>query len=501
MDQEPSVHGPPRSAALIPADPPASRSGGGVFARPTDVEAAFSPDRPRLNERRDPAKLPPPELLSRAFGRPSPGHPSLGRPPGSAEPPRRRAPLAWWKADAAKDPWRDPQSQATLGTGATYDEDEDPDTLVSTDAKGRRRIKIGDIPIRLALLGLVFALVLGGAAGSAGYFLSRQAGESPLFKPDAELTQIDGAVSREPGSISDIANRVLPAVVSIEVSFGDLGGTGSGVVVEEDGYILTNNHVVSGAADNPDSTLRVVFSDSSSSPARIVGRDPLSDLAVLKVEKPGLAVASLGSSSEVVVGDPVVAIGSPLGLVGTVTTGIVSALDRPVRLAGEGTDTDAVISAVQTDAAINPGNSGGALVDASGAVIGINTAIASFGGGGSQGGSIGLGFAIPIDAAREIAEELITTGTAIHATLGVNAQTVTDGERDGAQVNNVEPGGPAATAGLQDEDVIIAIGDREVRSSEELVVAIDVYKPGDTVTVEFVRGSDSQTVEAVLSQA
>jgi putative serine protease PepD len=499
VDQEPSVHG-PRSAALIPADPPASRSGGGVFARPTDVEAAFSPDRPRLNERRDPAKLPPPELLSRAFGRPSPGHPSLGRPPGSAEPPRRRAPLAWWKADAAKDPWRDPQSQATLGTGATYDEDEDPDTLVSTDAKGRRRIKIGDIPIRLALLGLVFALVLGGAAGSAGYFLSRQAGESPLFKPDAELTQIDGAVSREPGSISDIANRVLPAVVSIEVSFGDLGGTGSGVVVEEDGYILTNNHVVSGAADNPDSTLRVVFSDSSSSPARIVGRDPLSDLAVLKVEKPGLAVASLGSSSEVVVGDPVVAIGSPLGLVGTVTTGIVSALDRPVRLAGEGTDTDAVISAVQTDAAINPGNSGGALVDASGAVIGINTAIASFG-GGSQGGSIGLGFAIPIDAAREIAEELITTGTAIHATLGVNAQTVTDGERDGAQVNNVEPGGPAATAGLQDEDVIIAIGDREVRSSEELVVAIDVYKPGDTVTVEFVRGSDSQTVEAVLSQA
>jgi len=472
-----------------------------VFARPADVEESFSPDRPRLSSRRDPAKLPPPEILSRAFGRPGPGHPSLGRAPGSGEPPRRHKPLAWWKADAAKDPWRDPQSPSTLGPGAEYEEAADPDALVSTDAKGRRRIKFRDIPIRLALLGLVFALVLGGAAGSAGYFLSRQAGEAPLFKPDAELTAVEDAVSREPGSISDIADRVLPAVVSIEVTFGDLGGTGSGVVVEEDGYILTNNHVISGAADNSDSTIRVVFSDSSASPARVVGRDPLSDLAVLKVEKPGLAVASLGSSADVVVGDPVVAIGSPLGLVGTVTTGIVSALDRPVRLAGEGTDTDAVISAVQTDAAINPGNSGGALVDASGAVIGINTAIAGFGGTGGQSDSIGLGFAIPIDAARDIGEELIATGTATHASLGVNAQTVTDGERDGAQINNVEPGSSAANAGLQEEDVIIAVGDREVRSSEELVVAIDAYNPGDAIVIEFVRGTDSQTVEAVLGRA
>ena len=500
MNQGSSVDG-AWTAAAGQGDPPANGLATGAYARPADVEESFSPDRPRLSQRRDPAKLPPPEILARAFGRPSPGHPSLGPAPGSAEPPRRRKPLAWWKADAAKDPWRDPQSPASLGPGAVYDEDEDPDALVSTDAKGRRRIKLRDIPIRLAVLGMVFALVLGGAAGSAGYLLSKEAGESPLFKPGAQLTAVEGAVNREPGSISDIADRVLPAVVSIEVTFGDLGGTGSGVVVEEDGYILTNNHVVSGAADNPDSTLRVVFSDSSSSPARIVGRDPLSDLAVLKVDKPGLAVASLGKSTDVVVGDPVVAIGSPLGLVGTVTTGIVSALNRPVRLAGEGTDTDAVISAVQTDAAINPGNSGGALVDASGAVIGINTAIAGFGGTGGQSGSIGLGFAIPIDAAREIAEELIATGSAVHSSLGVNAQTVTDGERDGAQINNVEPGGPAATAGLQEEDVIIAVGDREVRSSEELVVAIDAYEPGETITIEFVRDGDSQTVDVVLGQA
>ena len=220
---------------------------------------------------------------------------------------------------------------------------------------------------------------------------------------------------------------------------GDAGATGSGVVIEGDnGYIVTNNHVVSGADAVEGAEIRAVFSDGSGSAARIVGRDPASDIAVLKVEKPGLVTAQLGNSDDVVVGDPVVAIGSPLGLAGTVTSGIVSALDRPVRLSGEGSDTNAVISAVQTDAPINPGNSGGALVDATGALIGINTAIASVG-----GGSVGLGFAIPIDTVRDIAEQLIDDGEAVHATLGVNARSVTDGTRDGALVLNVEPGSPA----------------------------------------------------------
>ncbi len=488
-------------AATGLSKPSVSAKDAEVFGRPDHVVESFSGDRPRLSERKDPAKLPPPEILARAFGRPTPAHPSLGRPPGSSEPPRRRKPLAWWNPDAAKDPWRDPQSQASLGPAATYDEDEDSGAVITTDAKGRPQIRIRDIPIRLGVLGLIFALVLGAAAGSAGFLLSKRVGESPLLKPGAQLTAVEGAVSREPGSVADIADRVLPAVVSVEVTFGDLGGTGSGVVVEQDGYILTNNHVVSGAADSAESTIRVIFSDSSASPARIVGRDPMSDLAVLKVEKPGLAVATLGSSGDVVVGDPVVAIGSPLGLAGTVTTGIVSALARPVRLAGEGTDTEAVISAVQTDAAVNPGNSGGALVDAAGAVIGINTAIASLSAGSGPGGSIGLGFAIPIDTARVIGEELIATGIAVHASLGVNAQTVTDGARDGAQLNNVEVGGPADLAGLREADVIISVGDRDVRSSEELVVAVDAYNPGDTITIEFVRGADSKTVEAVLTRA
>jgi S1-C subfamily serine protease len=160
-----------------------------------------------------------------------------------------------------------------------------------------------------------------------------------------------------------------------------------------------------------------------------------------------------------------------------------------------------VISALQTDAPINPGNSGGALVDGSGAVIGINTAIASLGGTGTAGGSIGLGFAIPINTVRDIAEQLISTGKAVHASLGVNARSVTDGARDGALVLNVEPGSPAAAAGIRPEDVVIAVEGKRVGSSEELVVAVDAHDPGDTVTVEIVRGGRSHEVKATLEEA
>jgi S1-C subfamily serine protease len=281
------------------------------------------------------------------------------------------------------------------------------------------------------------------------------------------------------------------------VRVGQAGATGSGVVIDgENGYIVTNNHVVSGAEGVEGAEIRAVFFDGSGSAARIVGRDPASDLAVVKVEKPGLVTAALGSSEDVVVGDPVVAIGSPLGLAGTVTSGIVSALERPVRLAGEGSDTNAVISAVQTDAPINPGNSGGALVNGAGEVIGINTAIASLG-----GGSVGLGFAIPVDTVRDISEQLISQGRAVHASLGVNARSVTDGTRDGALVVNVEPGSAAAEAGIREQDVVIAVDGEPVGSSEELVVAIDAHDPGETVGLELVRGGSSTTVQATLDEA
>jgi S1-C subfamily serine protease len=467
-----------------------------AFGRPASVPGSFSADRPVVPA--PPAPPPPAEALIRAFGPAAPGQRGLQEPPSGRPGRRRTASGPWWKPDARTDPWRDPYAPAGLGAPAVYpvepDEQEGP---VVTDPRGRKKLRLGDLSVRLSALVLLAVLLVGAVGGAVGWYLSRSTPESPLFTPDAQLSEVDPGITREPGSVSEIADKVTPAVVSIEVRVGQTGATGSGVVVDADnGYVVTNNHVVSGADGVDGAAIRAVFSDGSGSEARIVGRDPASDLAVIKVEKPGLVALSLGRSENVVVGDPVVAVGSPLGLAGTVTSGIVSALDRPVRLAGEGSDTNAVISAVQTDAPINPGNSGGALVDATGALVGVNTAIASTG-----GGSIGLGFAIPVDTVRDVAEQLIDDGRAVHASLGVNARSVTDGTRDGALVLNVEPESAAANAGIQEQDVVIAVEGEPVGSSEELVVAVDRFAPGDEVTVEIVRGGSSREVRAILDAA
>lgn len=472
-----------------------------AFGRPASVPGSFAGDRPPAPAR--PVPPPPPEALIRAFG-PGAGQRGLQEPPAGRPGRRRTASGPWWKSDARSDPWRDPYAPAGLGAPAVYPEEaEEQAGPVVVDAKGRRRVRLRDLSVRLSALILLAVLLVGAVGGGVGWWLTRATPESPLLSPGTTLTQVDPGTTREPGSVSAIAAEVSPAVVSIEVRVGESGATGSGVVIDgDDGYIVTNNHVISGAADVSGAEIRAVFSDGSGSEARIVGRDPASDLAVIKVEKPGLVTATLGTSDSVVVGDPVVAIGSPLGLAGTVTTGIVSALERPVRLAGEGSDTNAVISAVQTDAPINPGNSGGALVDGTGALIGINTAIASLGGtSSSSGGSIGLGFAIPIDTVRDIAEQLISDGSAVHSSLGVNARSVTDGTRDGALVLNVEQGSAAANAGIRERDVIIAVDGAQVGSSEELVVAVDRRAPGDEVTVEIVRDGASQELRATLDAA
>ncbi|CCG01923.1 S1C family serine protease [Blastococcus saxobsidens] len=479
----------------VPAPQPTPAQAG-AFGRPEQVDGSFAGDRPPPAPR--PLPPPPPEALLRAFGPPAPGRYGLQEPPGGRTGARRTATGPWWKADAPSDPWRDPASPAGLGAPAVYDEESQPGPVV-VDAQGRRKVRLRDISVRLTTLAVLGLLVVGVVGGGVGWYLTRTADETPLFSPGTTLSQVDPGITREPGSVSDIADAVMPAVVSIEVRVGQAGATGSGVVIDgENGYIVTNNHVISGADGVEGAEIRAVFSDGSGSAARIVGRDPASDLAVIKVEKPGLVTASLGRSDDVVVGDPVVAIGSPLGLAGTVTSGIVSALNRPVRLSGQGTDTNAVISAVQTDAPINPGNSGGALVDATGALVGINTAIASSGMGG---GSIGLGFAIPIDTVKRITEQLISTGTAVHAALGVNARSVTDGTRDGALVVNIEPGSAAAQAGIREEDIIIAVDDTPVGSSEELAVAVDARQPGEEVVIELIRGGSSRTVQATLGAA
>jgi putative serine protease PepD len=483
-----------------PASAPQPSSGQqAAFGRPGTVSGSFAGNRPMPPQR--PSPPPPAEALLRAFGPPAGAGTGLQEPPGGRPGRRRTATGPWWKADARSDPWRDPYAPAGLGAPAVYDEGAQPGPVV-VDARGRRKLRVRDLSIRLSVLGLLAVLLVGAVGGGIGWLLTRTADETPLLAPGTQLSEVDPGITREPGSVSDIAASVTPAVVSIEVRVGQAGATGSGVVIDGgNGYIVTNNHVVSGADGVDGAEIRAVFFDGSGSAARIVGRDPASDIAVLKVEKPGLVTAALGRSDDVVVGDPVVAIGSPLGLAGTVTSGIVSALERPVRLAGEGSDTNAVISAVQTDAPINPGNSGGALVNASGAVIGINTAIASLGGNGTTGGSIGLGFAIPIDTVRAIAEQLISSGAAVHASLGVNTRSVTDGARDGALVLNVEPGSAAAAAGIREQDVVIGVEGRPVGSSEELAVAVDAYDPGRTITVEVVRGGRSQELRATLDAA
>ena len=434
---------------------------------------------------------PQPEFLQEAFGRPVVGGASLGRPPESELPADEPQPPG--------DPWGDPTAGAGLGPpaietpAAERTEPEPAERFTLRQALFERRLRPS------AVIGvLVAALVIGALGAAIGVFA---AGRIPaaVTDPAFELSPVAPAVSREPGSVADIAARVLPSVVSLEVRTGDFGETGSGVVIDGSGYILTNNHVISTAATDPSAELTVIFDDGQQSrvPAIIVGRDPLTDLAVLKVDVTNATVAQLGDSAALAVGDPVIAIGSPLGLAGTVTTGIVSAKDRPVRLQGGGSDTDAVIDALQTDAAVNPGNSGGPLVDASGAVVGINTAIRTL--GGETSGSIGLGFAIPIAMASDVAQQIIRTGTVSHSTIGINARSATDGVTDGAQVQNVQEGGPAAAAGIAEGDVIVKVGDRAVGNADELVVAVRRNPVGATVPVVLLRDGREMTVTVTMA--
>ncbi|HEY5880921.1 MAG TPA: trypsin-like peptidase domain-containing protein [Nakamurella sp.] len=458
----------------------------GAYARPGGVNGSFGP-RPH----RGPATLgapPVPEYLADAFGR-APGESSIGQPPPAAVPPPE-AP--------AEDPWRNPASGAQLGPPALTGE---PRETAAAPPAERFTLRQALFERRLrpsAIIGvLVTALLIGVVGAAIGVFAAGRL-PAPITDPSFELAPVSPGITREPGSVADTAAKVLPSVVSLEIRTGDVGETGSGVVIDGNGYILTNNHVVSTAATDPSAALSVIFDDGAQSrvPAVIVGRDPLTDLAVIKVDVSDATVAQLGDSSALAVGDPVIAIGSPLGLAGTVTTGIVSAKNRPVRLQGGGSDTDAVIDAIQTDAAVNPGNSGGPLVDASGAVVGINSAIRTLGGDAS--GSIGLGFAIPIATAKEVAEQIIRSGSVQHSTIGVNARSATDGVTDGAQVQNVLGGGPAAAAGIAEGDVITKVGDRSVGNADELIVAVRQNPVGATVPVVLLREGREMTVPVTL---
>lgn len=367
-----------------------------------------------------------------------------------------------------------------------------PTTGAPTPAPPRRAGRSALVAGALAL-----ALVSGGIGGVVGSLAtSNTSGSGSVTNAlEAPKPSTSNASNAPKGSIEAVAAKVVPSVVQIQVSgSGGQGGEGSGVILSSDGMIMTNNHVIAGAGAN--GKMLVAFADGSTAPATLVGTDPTSDIAVIKVQgKSGLTPIDLGSSENVAVGQEVVAIGSPLGLAGTVTAGIISALDRPVSTSGEQGNQNTVIDALQTDAAINPGNSGGALVNMDGQLIGINTAIATAGG---QGGSIGLGFAIPVDQARRVADELVKTGKATQAIIGI--QVSAKDSTGGAVVADVTAGGPADKAGIPKGAVITKVDDRVITTGDSLIAAIRSHAPGDTVTVTYKDASgNSKSVQAQLA--
>ena len=348
----------------------------------------------------------------------------------------------------------------------------------------------------------VLALCAGFGGGLVGADLAttNTAVDNSLTR-SAQSPTVSAQLPAAAGSVQDVATKMLPSVVSVLSTSSTAQGEGSGVILSSDGLILTNNHVIEGAT-----TLQVRFNDGTTADATVVGADATDDLAVIKAENvSGLTTATLGSSADLQVGQQVVAIGSPLGLSATVTSGIVSALDRPVRTGSSeasNTSQDTIMNAIQTDAAINPGNSGGALVDMNGAVIGINSAIASTSTTSGEAGNIGVGFAIPIDQAKRIAQELVDTGQATHAVLGASVQdAATRTQASGATLSQLTAGGGAEKAGLQAGDVVTKVDDQLVETADALVAAIRSAQPGGTVPITYIRDGQTQTVTVTLGSA
>ncbi|MBS9535160.1 trypsin-like peptidase domain-containing protein [Mycobacterium sp. M1] len=464
--------------------PPVDSASEKTFGRPDGVRGSFTPADGRAKHHLEqgefaPRDQPPDPVLKEAFGRPFGGAPSLQRHPADAGALDRNGKPNG--AEAAADPWRDPAAGAALGAPAVVPP---PPAIVNT-AEGRLGVRDvlfgGRVSyIALAILGAI-ALVAGALGGLVGWAVAQ---------PVAAITHSKVTLStkgnaEEPaGRFAKVAAAVGNSVVTIECVSDDTGMQGSGVVIDGKGYIVTNNHVISEAASNPSKfKTTVVFNDGKEVLANLVGRDPKTDLAVLKVDNvDNLSVVRLGDSDKIRVGDEVIAAGAPLGLRSTVTHGIVSAVHRPVPLSGEESDTDTVIDAVQTDASINHGNSGGALIDMDSQLIGINTAGKSLSDSAS-----GLGFAIPVNEMKVVAQALIKDGKIVHPTLGVSARSVSNAVASGAQIANVKVGGAAEKGGMLENDVVVKIGDRTVADADEFVVAVRQLTIGKEAPVEVVR--------------
>ncbi|MFG3076262.1 trypsin-like peptidase domain-containing protein [Streptomyces sp. NPDC048225] len=453
------------------------------------------------------AQAPAPVAPAAAAAAPATGPDGVPAAPAPAVPPPSGPSSA-----AAGDPWAGPPAPAP-GAESGADPWGRYDPWAASVAQHREAAERTPKRRRTArtLVGgaLLIALVSGGIGGGVGAYLERNGGVGTVELPQAAPE----AAERAPDSVAGIAARALPSVVTLHVSGSEAAGTGTGFVLDDRGHILTNNHVVEPAGTGGEIT--VTFNSGDTAEATVVGRDSGYDLAVVKVKGvSGLTPMPLGNSESVRVGDPVVAIGAPFDLAGTVTSGIISAKERPITAGGEEGDGSDVsyVDALQTDAPINPGNSGGPLLDAQGRAIGINSAIRSADSGsadsdGGQAGSIGLGFAIPINQGKRVAEELINTGKAAHPVIGVTLDMgyTGDGARVGAKGGDGGPavtaGGPGAKAGIEPGDVITAVDGQRVHSGEELIVKTRAHRPGDRLELTLERDGKERKVSLVLGSA
>ncbi|MFC4034069.1 trypsin-like peptidase domain-containing protein [Streptomyces polygonati] len=510
--QAPPPVGPPSPYG---APPSALASSGYEPGRPAPAPSPYEPPRPAPYPAPAQPPVPPPYEAPRpAYGAEamSQGQEQPGQPAGSGEPVRDETPTADPFAVPATPSYAVPPAQHGGGTfgggsgpgfgsgsgsggggwGAQF-----PAAPVEPGSGSKRR---GAGLLIVAVV--VAALVAGGVGGAIGYNAAKNNDNSGSTTVSAPKDA--AALNRAPTSVAGIASKALPSVVTIKASGSQESGTGTGFVFDTQGHILTNNHVVAPAANG--GKLTVTFSNGKTYDADVVGRAQGYDVAVVKLKNPGgvkLTPLPLGNSDDAAVGDATIAIGAPFGLSGTVTTGIVSAVHRPVASSdGEGSAAS-YMSAIQTDASINPGNSGGPLLNANGAVIGIDSAIQPGGTSepGTQGGSVGLGFAIPINQAKRVAGQLIKTGQPVYPVIGVSLDTTFTGT--GAKISTdtstaITAGGPGAQAGLKPGDVITKFDDTLIDSGQTLIGEIWQHQPGDKVTLTYTRGGSTQTTTVTL---
>jgi putative serine protease PepD len=396
-----------------------------------------------------------------------------------------------------------PQGLATPPSWRPYAGPSQAPTPPARPQRGRRVAFAGSVVAASLLVG--GGAGVGGAAAYTAWHDDDSASSSGTASPTTSKVVNTPSTPAAQGSVQAVAAEVLPSVVKIDVSGPQGAGSGSGIILSSDGQILTNNHVVELAGNG--GSLRVTFNDGSHADAKVLGTDPLTDTALIQAANvSGLTPATIGKSGNLQVGQSVVAIGSPLGLDATVTSGIVSALNRPVDVGSDGQGNSTVYPAIQTDAAINPGNSGGALVDLNGDVVGINASIATAGGespGGGQSGNIGVGFAIPMDEVMPIVDQMAKGETPTHARLGVSVSAggqSQDGLQsdEGASIEKVNAGSTAENAGIAAGDVITKVDDHLITDADSLIATIRSYRPGDKVTVTYTHDGQTKTAELTL---